>query len=102
MASSNSDTSFTLVSAKVGSLRQQQVTDTIVRLRVVNYYPAANGWTLMWTNWQPAVINSDFAKIRYLGANTVRVIVFPSVFGWPESLVDYGRSLCRHAGHGGR
>ena len=85
VASSNSNTSFTLVSAKDGSLRRQQVADMIAGLRVVNYYPAANGWTLMWTNWQPAVINSDFAKIRNLGANTVRVIVFPSVFGWPTT-----------------
>jgi hypothetical protein len=83
VASSNSGTSFTLVSAKAGSLRQQQVAGMIAQLRVVSYYPAANGWTLMWTNWQPAVINSDFAKIRNLGANTVRVVVFPTVFGWP-------------------
>ena len=83
MASSNSNTSFTLVSAKVGSVRHQQVADMIAELRVVSYYPAANAWTKMWTNWQPAAINSDFAKIRYLGANAVRVVVFPTIFGWP-------------------
>jgi hypothetical protein len=38
----------------------------------------------MWTNWQPAVLKRDFARIRELGGNAVRIIVFPSVFGWPE------------------
>jgi hypothetical protein len=49
----------------------------------MNYYPAANAWANMWTNWQPAVLNRDFARIHALGANTVRIIVFPDTFGWP-------------------
>jgi hypothetical protein len=49
----------------------------------MNYYPAANGWTRMWTNWDPAVLKSDFARIHDLGANAVRISVFPNTFGWP-------------------
>jgi hypothetical protein len=49
----------------------------------MNYYPAANGWTKMWTNWNPAVLRRDFARIRALGANAVRISVFPNTFGWP-------------------
>ena len=53
-------------------------------MRLMNYYPAANGWTKMWTNWNPVTLRADFARIRALGANTVRIIVFPDTFGWPR------------------
>jgi len=50
----------------------------------MNYYPAADGWSKMWTDWNPAVLKKDFALIRSLGANTVRITVFPYTFGWPD------------------
>jgi endo-1,4-beta-mannosidase len=53
------------------------------QLREVNYYPANGAWTYMWTKFNPTVIGQDFAKIRALGANTVRIFVQPSVFGYP-------------------
>jgi hypothetical protein len=49
----------------------------------MNYYPADNGWTRMWTHWDPAVLKKDFALIRSLGANAVRITIFPYTFGWP-------------------
>jgi endo-1,4-beta-mannosidase len=52
-------------------------------LKEVNYYPAAAGHTYMWSRFDPAVINRDFARIRALKANTVRIFVQPSVFGFP-------------------
>ncbi len=52
-------------------------------LKEVNYYPAAGGWTYMWSRFDPAAIDRDFARIRALGGNTVRIIVQPSVFGFP-------------------
>ena len=82
--SSKTNQSFTLVPAKDGPARQQQVADIIAGLRVMNYYPTANAWTNMWTNWQPVVLNHDLARIHALGANAVRVVVFPSAFGWPD------------------
>jgi hypothetical protein len=72
-----------LISAKAGPVRRHQVAARIAGLRVVNYYPAADGWTRMWTHWQPAVLRRDFARIHALGANAVRVVVFPTTFGWP-------------------
>ena len=52
-------------------------------LKVMNYYPSANSWENMWTNWNPTVINNDFALIASLNANTVRVIVNVQAFGYP-------------------
>lgn len=53
-------------------------------LKVINYYPARDGWTYMWTRWNPEAINADFARIAAANANGVRVIVHPGVFGFPE------------------
>jgi endo-1,4-beta-mannosidase len=55
----------------------------IADLKEVNYYPAAGGWTYMWSRFDPTAIGRDFARIRALGANTVRIIIQPSVFGFP-------------------
>ncbi len=52
-------------------------------LREVNYYPASGGWTYMWSHFDPTMIDRDFARIRALDANTVRIIIQPSVFGFP-------------------
>jgi endo-1,4-beta-mannosidase len=52
-------------------------------LKEVNYYPAADGHTYMWSRFDPTVIDRDFARIRALGANTVRIFVQPVVFGFP-------------------
>jgi hypothetical protein len=55
----------------------------IAGLRVMNYYPSADSWTNMWTDWNENVLESDFARIHELGGNAVRIIVFPYTFGWP-------------------
>jgi hypothetical protein len=52
-------------------------------LREVNYFPASGGWTYMWTRFDPTSLDRDFARIRALGANTVRIIIQPMVFGFP-------------------
>ncbi|MGN6681478.1 MAG: hypothetical protein ACTHKL_27235 [Streptosporangiaceae bacterium] len=38
----------------------------------------------MWTRFDPTAVNRDFARIRGLGANTVRIIIQPMVFGYPR------------------
>jgi endo-1,4-beta-mannosidase len=53
-------------------------------LKEVNYYPAAGGHTYMWSRFDPTAIDHDFARIRALGANTVRIFIQPSVFGFPS------------------
>ena len=56
---------------------------TVRDLKEVNYFPAAGGWTYMWSHFDPTVIDRDFARIRALHANTVRIFIQPSVFGFP-------------------
>jgi len=62
-------------------------------LRLVNYYPAHNGWTYMWRRWDRAAIDADFSRIASLNANTVRLIVQTPAFGWPEPTPRYTRRL---------
>ena len=52
-------------------------------LKEVNYYPADGGWMYMWSHFDPTAIDRDFARIRALDANTVRIFIQPSVFGFP-------------------
>jgi endo-1,4-beta-mannosidase len=52
-------------------------------LKEVNYYPAAGGWTYMWSHFDPTAIDHDFARIHALGANTVRIFIQPIIFGFP-------------------
>ncbi|HWS36812.1 MAG TPA: cellulase family glycosylhydrolase, partial [Actinoplanes sp.] len=51
----------------------------------MNYYPSDAGWSAMWTGFDAARIDADLAKIAALGADNVRVIVFPQAFGWPTA-----------------
>jgi hypothetical protein len=52
-------------------------------LRLVNYFPSGAGWQYMWTRWDPGQINSDFAVMAGMGADAVRITVFPEVTGFP-------------------
>jgi hypothetical protein len=63
------------------------------QLRLVNYYPARNGWTYMWDRWDPAQIDRDFGLIASLQANTVRVIVQPAAFGFPQPRAEAAARL---------
>lgn len=52
-------------------------------LRLVNYFPSDGGWQYLWTRWEPDRIDHDFAVTATMGANAVRVTVFPDVMGFP-------------------
>lgn len=56
----------------------------VAALRVVNYQPRDHAWTAMWTQWRPAEFSADLARIKAMGANAIRLCVFPSVVGWPS------------------
>lgn len=93
-------------SASHGPARQlPTVPESMVRdLKEVNYYPAADGWTYMWSRFDPTAIDRDFARIRALSANTVRIIIQPSVFGFPtvrpvmaDRLSEVIRLAARHS-----
>lgn len=56
----------------------------LAHLQLVNYYPHDHGWTLMWSSFDPAEINSDFAAMHAMGANSVRVIIQAYAVGFPQ------------------
>ena len=55
----------------------------VTTAKSINYYPSGAGWSAMWTGFDAARIDADLAKAAELGADNVRVIVFPQAFGWP-------------------
>jgi hypothetical protein len=62
-------------------------------LKVVSYFPADAGWTKMWTNWRPDRVDTDLARVALLHANTVRAIVQPNLFGYPDPQPQYTARL---------
>ena len=73
-------------------------------LRLVNYFPSDAGWQYMWTQWDPDQIDHDFAVMANLGANAVRITVFPDVMGFPAPSPGMQSRLAQivsmAAGHG--
>jgi hypothetical protein len=65
------------------------------QLRTLSYYPSDGGWTLMWDDWRPDELRSDFARIAGLHANTVRLIVQAGTFGYPQPTLDYEARLAQ-------
>ncbi|MBB2940740.1 hypothetical protein FB565_000444 [Actinoplanes lutulentus] len=59
----------------------------------INYYPSDAGWSAMWTNFDATRIDKDLAKAAALGADNVRVIVFPETFGYPKPSSTYTERL---------
>jgi hypothetical protein len=53
------------------------------QVRLLNYYPAGHGWAAMWTGWDAAEFDRDMARVASLGANSVRLIIQTSAFGFP-------------------
>ncbi len=60
-------------------------TERVSQMKLINYYPSNDGWSAMWTNWHPVTIAADMHTAAALGANSIRIIVFPSVTGWPTT-----------------
>ncbi|WIM95145.1 cellulase family glycosylhydrolase [Actinoplanes oblitus] len=63
--------------------------------KTINYYPSNAGWSAMWTSFDPAKIEADLARAKALGADNVRVIVFPTAFGYPTPKADYAAKLSK-------
>jgi hypothetical protein len=62
-------------------------------VRSISYFPARGGWTLMWTRFDADAIDRDLARIAWLRANTVRVIVPARVFGYPDPEAEMSERL---------
>ncbi|MEU8813637.1 cellulase family glycosylhydrolase [Actinoplanes sp. NPDC048796] len=67
--------------------------NAVKNAKTLNYYPSAAGWSKMWTSWDAAKIDADLAKAAALGTTNVRLIVFPSTFGWPTPSATYASRL---------
>ncbi|MEV4344633.1 glycosyl hydrolase [Actinoplanes sp. NPDC049596] len=61
--------------------------------KTLNYYPSAAGWSKMWTSWDANKIDADLAKAAALGANNIRIIIFPTTFGYPAPSATYTNRL---------
>jgi hypothetical protein len=59
----------------------------------INYYPSDAGWSAMWTSFDATRIDKDLARAAALGADNVRVIVFPETFGFPAPSATYTERL---------
>ncbi|SDS55170.1 cellulase family glycosylhydrolase [Actinoplanes derwentensis] len=59
----------------------------------LNYYPSNAAWSSMWNNFDAKRIDADLAKVAGLGADNVRVIVFPQAFGYPTPKAKYAGRL---------
>ncbi|GIF03436.1 cellulase family glycosylhydrolase [Actinoplanes siamensis] len=67
----------------------------VTSAKTINYYPSDAGWSAMWTNFDPVAIDADLAKAASLGANDVRLIVFPDAFGFPTPKTEYTERLSK-------
>ncbi|MCO8270241.1 cellulase family glycosylhydrolase [Actinoplanes sp. TRM 88003] len=65
----------------------------VLSAKTINYYPSNAGWTAMWTSFDAVRIDADLGRAAALGADTVRVIVFPQTFGYPETTAGYAAKL---------
>jgi hypothetical protein len=73
-------------------------------LHLMNYFPSDAGWQYMWTRWDPHQIDGDLSVMASMGANAVRVTVFPEVTGFPAPSAVMQSRLSQFvtlaAGHG--
>lgn len=53
------------------------------RIAGINYYPQATPWARFWPEYDPAIIDRDFARIADLKLNTIRIFVPFEQFGGP-------------------
>lgn len=60
-------------------------------LKEINYYPRNYAWEAFWQQWPQAKLemDADLDRIQALGANTVRIFLHPSVFGYPQPDSDF-------------
>jgi len=62
--------------------------DTISKIKGINYYPRATPWAMFGEAFDETIIGNDFASIKSLGINTVRIFVPYADFGKAELRID--------------
>lgn len=65
------------------------------RMRLVNYYPAAHPFALMWTSFDEQAIDRDFARAHAIGFTTVEIFVPTAEFGFPTPNAEMTARLAR-------
>ncbi|GGM98939.1 hypothetical protein FHR83_000408 [Actinoplanes campanulatus] len=80
-------------SAAVQSAARKTRLAAALSAKTINYYPSNAGWSAMWTGFDAARIDADMAKAAELGADNVRVIIFPQSFGFPQPKAEYSERL---------
>jgi hypothetical protein len=65
------------------TIAPQNTAARVAALKVVDYQPHDHAWTSMWTDWRPTEFAADLQKIKALGANAIRLCVYPAATGWP-------------------
>ncbi|WP_309238158.1 cellulase family glycosylhydrolase [Actinoplanes aureus] len=92
-------TTTTAAKSAVGTVQgglvatRQSRLDAVLTAKTINYYPSNAGWSAMWTSFNSTKIDADLAKAAALGADNVRVIVFPQSFGFPKPTAEYADRL---------
>ena len=61
-------------------LPPERVHVDVLRLRGINYYPANAPWSRFWPEFDRSAVARDFALVRSLGGNVVRVFLHRSAF----------------------
>ncbi|MBB2942571.1 hypothetical protein FB565_002284 [Actinoplanes lutulentus] len=67
--------------------------DATLSAKTINYYPSTAGWSAMWTSFDADRIDADLQKAAALGADNVRIIIFPQAFGYPTPKAEYAERL---------
>ncbi|GAA4963299.1 hypothetical protein GCM10025331_63800 [Actinoplanes utahensis] len=80
-------------SAEVQTASMTDRMAAVTTAKSINYYPSDAGWSAMWTGFDAARVDADLAKAAELGADNVRVIVFPQAFGWPAPKPEFTEKL---------
>lgn len=79
-----------LVSASSAQISQTQLVldGKPFEIAGINYYPQATPWDNFWVKYDPQIIDQDFALIKTLGMNSVRIFVNFEDFGGPQIKPD--------------
>lgn len=85
--------SGSLSAAGTSGMTASQIQGLVSGTKLINYFPSAAVSQGMWWNWNPTTVNADMGKIASLGANTVRLFVYPQEFGYPTPISTFTKEL---------
>ncbi|WP_297766544.1 glycoside hydrolase family 2 TIM barrel-domain containing protein [uncultured Muriicola sp.] len=75
------------------SIKSNTSQSDIAKMKGLNYYPSKSAWDTFGSNFNKQVIANDFAQIRKMGLNSVRVFVPYEEFGKAKVSNEYMAKL---------